>query len=143
VAVGVRLPHAHLHPLIPSSHQVAQLRSKMEEGREEPSSSSLTPRTPTIRPQHPGSSAPRERFEEEEEEDEPSSGRKEEVEGVVSSNRMNVDLPPPPFPCPMFFGLSTPALPPTTATTPLSAKDPIGDALTTIFHAIAGPRLAE
>jgi hypothetical protein len=122
---------------------VAQLHSKTEEGREEPLSSSLAPRTPSIHPQHPGGSAPRERFEEEEEEDEPSSGRAEEVEGVVSSNRMNVDPPPPPFPRPMFFGLSTPAPPPTTATTPLSAEDPIGDALTTIFHVIAGPRLAE
>jgi hypothetical protein len=63
------------------------------------------------------------------------------AEGVANNN-MNIDSPYPPsvmnIPCPLFFGLSTPALPPTTVTTPLSAEDPIGDALTTIFHAIAG-----
>jgi hypothetical protein len=143
MAVGVQLPHAYLHPLIPLNHQVARLCSQTEVGREESSSSSLAPRTPSIRPQHPGGSAPRERLEEEEEEDEPSSGREEEVEGVASNNNMNIDPPSPPFPRLMLFGLSTPAPPPTTATTPLSAEDPIGDALTTIYQTLAGPRLAE
>jgi hypothetical protein len=52
---------------------------------------------------------------------------------------MNIDPPPPTIitiPQSLLFGLSTPTLPPSPH---LSAEDPIGDALTTIFQAIAGP----
>ena len=58
MAVGVHIPHTHLHPLILTNHQVVQLCSEAEGGREEPSSSSLAPRTPTIHPQHPEGCSP-------------------------------------------------------------------------------------
>jgi hypothetical protein len=59
---------------------------------------------------------------------------------------MNVDFPSLTSfvitPQPLLFGLSTPAPPPTASTTPhLSAEDPIGDTLTTVFQAMTGPRL--
>jgi hypothetical protein len=58
---------------------------------------------------------------------------------------MNIDSPPlnrdMTTPQTLLFGLSTPAPPPTTSTTPrLSAEDPIGDALTTIFQHMTGQR---
>jgi hypothetical protein len=66
-------------------------------------------------------------------------------EGLVVTDNMNIDISPlSPFeltPQPLLFGLPTPAPPPTVSTTPcLSAEDPIGDALTTIWQAIAETR---
>jgi hypothetical protein len=147
MAVGVHVPHTHLHPLVPPSHQVAQLRRETEEGREEPSSSSFTPRTPTIYPQHPGGRSSQERDEEKGEDKRESSGsRGQTEEGLVVVDNMNIDSPPLSsfeFPLlPVRFGLPAPTPPPPPFPTPiLSAEDPIGDALTTVFQALAGGQI--
>jgi hypothetical protein len=147
MAVGVLIPHTHLHPFVSTSHQVARLRRETEEGREEPSSSSLAPRTPTVYPQSLGGRSPRERDEKEEEDErKSSSSRGQAEEGSVVIENMNIDSPSfstiefPPLP--LRFGLPAPTPPPPPFPTPiLSAEDPIGDALTTVFQAITGPQL--
>ena len=122
------------------------LLPETEGGREEPSSSSLAPRTPTITLQHLGGCSPQERNEEEEEDKrESSSSRGQAKEGLVETENMNVDSPLPSSEfrlVPFHFRLPAPSPPPPPFPTPhLSAEDPIGDTLYTIFQAMAGPRL--
>jgi hypothetical protein len=85
------------------------------------------------------------RFEEEEEdaEESPCGREQQETERELVTDNMNVDSPQLQLititPQPLMFGLSTPAPPPTASTTPhLSAEDPIGDTLTTIFQHMTG-----
>jgi hypothetical protein len=87
-------------------------------------------------------------FEEEEADKSKSAGGREQQaeEGRLVTKNMNIDFPPLTSleitPQPLLFELSTPAPPLSIATTPhLTVEDPVGDALITVFQAIAGPRL--